>query len=305
MADDPPATPRVLVDGHHHLWDLGRLPYPWLRPEAPPRPFGDHAAIKRDYLLDEYLAAMPPELVASVHVQANCGAADPMEETAFVAAEAAAAGHRMAIVGQVDPAAPDLAAQLDRHCAWPGFRGVRLFAGHDADPAWSQTDDPARLSHRQVLRLAEALEARGLSLDLVVNPGQLAQVAALAARFPALAVIINHLGQPRSATPDRAAQWREGILAAAGAGNVMLKLSALWTIDRGWRPAALAPFLAHAVAAFGPERCLFGSNLPIESVMVPPGALVGRLCAALNLAGIADAGQKAILGGTALRVYRP
>ena len=292
-----------LVDAHHHLWDLARFPYPWLRPEAPPRPFGDHAAIKRDFLLDEYRCDMSPGLLASVHVQANCGAVDPVAETAWLSAVAAAAGHRLAIVGQVDAEADDIGRQLDRHAAHAGFRGVRLFAGHDPDPAWCQTDDPRRLSRPQVLRLAEALCKRGFTLDVVVNAAQLRQVADLAARFPDLPVIVNHLGHPRSADFGAAGEWRAGILAAAGAGNVMLKLSALWTIDRGWRAELLAPFLGHAVGAFGAGRCMFGSNLPVEGVMLPPGAPVPRLRAALDMAGIAD--HDAILRSTALRVYRP
>jgi predicted TIM-barrel fold metal-dependent hydrolase len=96
-----------------------------------------------------------------------------------------------------------------------------------------------------------------------------------------------------------------GIAAAAGPGNVAIKLSALWTIDRAWRPEVLTPFLAHAVGAFGADRCLFGSNLPVEGVMLLPVALVVRLCAALDMAGIGGRDRDAILRRTALRVYRP
>jgi len=47
-----PAT----IDAHHHLWDLRRHRYPWLQDAVRPTHFGDYAAIRRDYLIDDYLA---------------------------------------------------------------------------------------------------------------------------------------------------------------------------------------------------------------------------------------------------------
>ena len=45
---------RPIIDGHFHLWDLEALPYPWLAPDAGPRPFGDHTGIKKSYLPGNY-----------------------------------------------------------------------------------------------------------------------------------------------------------------------------------------------------------------------------------------------------------
>src|SRR5690242_12288213 len=98
-----PVTSRVLIDSHHHLWDLSRFPYRWLRPEAPPRPFGDHTAIKQAYLVDDYrhdCGAL--QVMASVHVQANCGAARPAEETAWLQSLADETGTPTAVVGYAD-----------------------------------------------------------------------------------------------------------------------------------------------------------------------------------------------------------
>lgn len=290
------------VDAHHHIYELHGFPYKWLRPDVSPRMFGDHRAIMRDYAMADYVADLPAGLVASVHIQAKCGAADPVEETAWVAGAAAASGHRMAIVGQVFLDDNDPGAMLDRHLVWPGFRGVRAFANHDPDPVWSHTDDPELLARPQMARLAEALVRRGLSLDLIVNPVQLVQVAGLARRFPELAVIVNQLGHPRAAELGAAPVWAEGIRAMAAEPNIMLKVAGLWTIDRGWRPEVLAPFLAHAVGCFGSARCMFGSNLPVESLMVVPETMVRRTCAALALAGVE--GRDDVLASTALRVYR-
>ena len=50
------ATRLGRIDAHHHLWELKRFPYAWLAPDSPPRPFGDHGALKRDYLVTDYLS---------------------------------------------------------------------------------------------------------------------------------------------------------------------------------------------------------------------------------------------------------
>jgi predicted TIM-barrel fold metal-dependent hydrolase len=44
-----------IIDPHHHLWDLGRNPYPWLQDRAlAPRLEGDIRPIAKDYLLKDY-----------------------------------------------------------------------------------------------------------------------------------------------------------------------------------------------------------------------------------------------------------
>ena len=46
--------------------------------------------------------------------------------------------------------------------------------------------------------------------------------------------------------------------------NVVCKLSGLATIAApGWRPAELLPYLRYALNAFGPARCMFGSDWPV------------------------------------------
>ena len=67
-----------IVDAHHHLWDLSKLHYPWLA-EPIDHPMGDYAAIRRNYLIDEFRAdAARQGLVKSVHVQAEVDHADPV-----------------------------------------------------------------------------------------------------------------------------------------------------------------------------------------------------------------------------------
>jgi predicted TIM-barrel fold metal-dependent hydrolase len=83
-----------IIDAHHHLWDLDRHRYPWLRPQTP-HPGGDLTPICQSYRLEDFLAdAAGLELVKSVHLQAEIDRSDPVAETAWLQAIADAPGSR-------------------------------------------------------------------------------------------------------------------------------------------------------------------------------------------------------------------
>lgn len=264
MTDSPPVT---IVDAHHHLWDLSRFPYHWLAPEAPPRRFGDHSAIKRDYLPVDYRADFKGlDLIGSVHVQANCGAEDPVAETAWLQDLADKEGCPTTIVAEVDLTRADAARQIERHARFARLRGVRALIAWDSDGRWRFATRPGILREPAFRRGAAALAAAGLSLDIVVVPEQLPEVVQLAKAIPDLPIAIDHLAQIEPSVPGSADRWHAGIASLADCRSVHMKLSGLWTIDLNWSLERLRPFVDQAVDMFGPQRLMYGSNLPVEKV---------------------------------------
>jgi predicted TIM-barrel fold metal-dependent hydrolase len=83
---------------------------------------------------------------------------------------------------------------------------------------------------------------------------------------------------------------------------VVCKLSGLPMSDHAWTAASLRPMLMHAIAAFGPERCMIGSNFPVDKLF---GSLA-RLFGAYRdiVATLGPDAEGAILHGTATRFYR-
>jgi predicted TIM-barrel fold metal-dependent hydrolase len=75
----------VIVDAHHHLWDLsgGPLYYPWLQDATPHEFFlGDYAKLKRDYLPADYRRdSAGLGIVKTVHVEAECSREQQVAET--------------------------------------------------------------------------------------------------------------------------------------------------------------------------------------------------------------------------------
>jgi len=128
---------------------------------------------------------------------------------------------------------------------------------------------------------------RGLSYDAMLYHRQIPELAALARALPELRIVLDHFGCPLGVGPyadNRAelfAQWRTDIAELAQCDNVFAKLGGLGMIVCGatWheRPdppgsvelaAAWQPWIDECIAAFGPARCMFESNFPVDKSMV-------------------------------------
>ena len=74
-----------IIDPHHHLWDLEQHRYPWLQDEVKPAAFGDYTALRKSYLLEDFLAdARNQNVVKSVHLDVGFDPADPAGETRWL-----------------------------------------------------------------------------------------------------------------------------------------------------------------------------------------------------------------------------
>jgi predicted TIM-barrel fold metal-dependent hydrolase len=294
---------RPRIDAHHHLWDLKRFPYAWLAPDSPPRPFGDHAALKRDYLLGDYqedIAGLG--VVGSVFVEANAGAPEA-REIEWVDEIARDASMPAVAVGSVDLRRPDLASILSGFQRSSRMRGIRMsLCWDDERPRWRFIEAPDVMLSAEFRAGLATLTRRGLVFDTLVVPGQLSQLAQLAASNPDQAIVIDHLGTPWFETAGDRDAWESGMRACAACPNITVKISGLWTLDRGWRPEVIGDPVRLVVELFGAARCMWASNLPVEKLMCP----VPRQIASLEqvLVDLDEDAKNAIFHDTAKRVYR-
>ena len=290
-----------IVDAHHHIWRRADLP--WLLGPMQPRIFGPYEAIRRDYLVDEYLGDLAGSGVGrSVYVQANWAPERFEDEVAWVQAVADASGWPHGIVGYADLLASDVRPQLDRLAKYPRLRGVRMqLHWHENEtyrfaPRPDLALDP--VLQRNVARLADY----DLVFDLQVFAGQMAGAAELAAACPDVTFVLQHAGMLEDLSPDGRAEWRAGMERLAARPNVCSKLSAFGTFVHRNDAVHIAGILRDTVAIFGADRCLFGSNFPIEKLWTSYGALLDAFRAAA--AGLDDGARTAIFEGTAARVYK-
>lgn len=290
-----------IVDGHHHIWRQADLP--WLIGPMQPRIFGPYEPIRRDYPLPAYLEDLKDTGVTrAVYVQTNWANERFEDEAAWVQQTADEHGWPHAIVAYANVAVDDVRPQLDRLKRHPLVRGVRMQLHWHENPLYrfaARADlcaDP--MIRRNIARLADY----GWSFDLQVFTAQMPQAAALAEACPGVTFILQHAGMLEDLSPAGRAAWRGGMARLAACPNVVSKLSGLGTFIHRNDTAHIAAVLTDTVAIFGAERCLFGSNFPIEKLWTSYRELVGAFRGAA--APFSADQQDAIFRTTATRVYR-
>jgi L-fuconolactonase len=271
----------MIVDAHHHLWDLGGG-YAWLD--------GDGLApIRRTF----GPADLRPELAAAgvTHTVLVEGGRCDTGEAAILLRHALDTPEIAGVVAWADP----LDLPIERYRRLPGAEYlVGLRAQVQAEPA-------GYLDRADVRNGLRAVGAAGLAFDLVVRADQLAEAARLAEALPAVRFVLDHLGKP-AIRERRFAGWHRDLAALAACPNVAAKLSGLVTeADRaGWTAADLAPYVRAAVDLFGPQRLMFGSDWPVCLLAAPYGRVVDTMRDLLDDVR----GGAAVFAGTAVACYQ-
>ncbi len=284
--------PTRVVDAHVHLWDpANKTWYPYLSMAPAHGGTGDASRMNRRFDVETYRAESAGWNVEKfVNVAAATGP-NSVEETIELDRTAEANGGPDAIVGGLPPTdtVADAVALLDRQMTAPRFRGVRPMG-----PLSHPVPDPAVLG---------ALQERNLVFELMAHPDLLATAATELAGFADLTVVVEHTGWPRSDADEEFSLWQKGIDALAALGdNVVCKLSGLAMPLGSMRPDAIAPWIEHALEVFGPGRCMFASNFPVDAMAGTFDELYTGFAAVTS--GLDDASRDLVFAGTAERIYR-
>jgi predicted TIM-barrel fold metal-dependent hydrolase len=294
-----------IVDAHHHLWDLGACRYPWLMARGVRRFFGDPTPIQKNYLVADLVAdAAGVPLAKSVHVQVGVADEDVVAETRWlqhVADDPASRGLPQAIVAYCDLASPQAPGVIAAHRRSRNLRGIRQIVGRsDAEDA--ATGSGALIDNPLFAENLQRLADLDLGFDLQLVPSQAPRVARLLERVPGLRVALCHCGSPWDRSASGLAAWRDGLRALAAQPGVHCKLSGFGMFDPGWDESRIAPLIEGCIGIFGVERCMFGSNFPVEKLVSSYTRLYGaydRLTRSLD-----PAARHRLFAGTAEAFYR-
>ena len=290
-----------IIDAHHHIWRQADLP--WLQGPMVARIFGPYEPIRRDYPIAEYLADIKSSnVVGSVYVQTNWAKDKALEEAAWVQSVADTEGWPHAIVGYADLLADSAPQTLKALAKIPRVRGIRMQLHWHENPLYRFAAAPDVMNGALFRKNFAHVAGNNLSFDLQVFTSQMKDAANLAAAFPGVTFVLQHAGMLEDKSKEGRASWREGMKRLADQPNIVSKLSGLGTFIQRNDPQHIADVIQETVAIFGPERCLFGSNFPIEKLWTSYASLVDAHRAAL--AGYGASEQQAMLQGNAIRIYR-
>jgi len=308
-----------IVDPHHHLWVREGVPY--LLPELLEDLYSGHNVVATVFA--ECHSMYRPYGEAALR---------PLGETAFVngvaaMCESGAFGPARACAVMFGAADLALGAGVERvleahlRAAPARFRGIRYSTGWDANEKIRNVAPRAEMLRDRAVREGVAVLHRlGLSLDCWLYHPQLAEVGELADAFPGLTIILNHVGSPILGGPYRGKQdevfatWKPAVTEVARRANVVMKLGALPIrmpgagADRSRPPgseavaAAWRPWLETCIDAFGPARCMFESNFPVQRAWCSYQVVWNAF---KRIAAGASPSEKAeLFAGTAERAYR-
>jgi len=306
---------RRIVDPHHHLWPVGgAMPYA---------------------LADLHNDADSGHLIEKT-VFIECGssydAAEPkhrasLGETRYIAAVSAGDPRHLisGIVAHIDLRRDDVSELLDAHVeAGAGLvKGIR--------DALSRADHPEVLAipgrapkdlfaDPEFRRGVTTLGSRGLTYDTWHYHYQNQEFLALAQAIPGTTMILDHFGTPLGVGPYASqrdeifTQWKKDIAALAQCPNVVAKLGGLAMPDNGFgwhtaeRPPTSDEFIAvqrqyfeHTIECFGPNRCMFESNFPVDRLSLGYHVLWNAF-KKLTISFSEDE-KDAMFRGTATRIY--
>jgi predicted TIM-barrel fold metal-dependent hydrolase len=291
----------MIIDAHHHIWR--RKDLPWLDGPMQPRIFGPYEAIRRDYLINEYLSDVAGTGVTqSVYVQANWPKDRFEDEVAHVQQAADETGFPQGIVGYADFLAADVRPQLDRLTKYRGMRGLRMQLQWHEIPHYRFAAEPDLASNPTLQRNVARLADYDWTFDLQVFAGQMDGAIGLAQSAPKVTFILQHAGMLEDLSDAGRDRWRVAMRKLATCPNVVSKLSGLGTFIHKNDPDHIGTIVRETIGIFGPQRCLFGSNFPVEKLWTGYAEMLAAFRAALEPLGEATA--RAALHDTAARVYR-
>ncbi len=241
----------AIADPHLHVWDPGRLRYPWL--EAVP-------ALNRSFTLADYDEALGPVRVErAVFVQCECDPAQYQEEVQWVTELAELDGRIGGIVAwaplEKGEAARDELRLLARN---PLVKGIRRIIQFEPDLEFCLRPE--------FVRGVQMVEGFGWAFDLCIDWRHTANTIRLVEQCPGVRFVVDHIGKP-DIRGRRLEPWRGEMERLAAFENVHCKVSSLATEadHANWTVDDLRPYVDHIFACFGYERTMFAGDWPVSS----------------------------------------
>ena len=276
-----------IIDAHQHLWDLNLFHYSWL--DSLPQ-------LNRSFRMPDYLAAAQGlNVVKSVHLEADVDPSFMLDETLHLLLLADQPDNPLeGIVACGRPESEDFRAYLDKIAGHPKLKGIRRVLH-------TQPDEVSQ--GRTFIQNVAGLSDYPLSFDICVLARQLPIAVKLVSECPDVVFILDHCGVP-PVKEKNLDPWRSHIAEIAQSPKVYCKISGLvaYADPKGWTAEDLRPFVEHAIASFGWDRVLFGSDWPVCTLSASYQQWVEALKAITQGAG--EVNQRKLFYDNAVRVYR-
>lgn len=293
-----------IVDAHHHFWDPTKNFHPWLcqEPLIPFR-YGDYSAIRKPFMPTDYFqAAKDHKVVMTVTMEGEWDPRDPVGESRWMQTVADEYGFPHAHVAQAWMDANNVAEILEAQSRFPLVKSVRHKPRAAGSPDRVTIGAPGSMGDPRWQAGYALLSEFGLHFDLQTPWWHLYEAADLSEAFPETMMILNHTGLPSDRSETGLSGWRNAMRTVAVMPNVVVKISGLGLPGKPWRIEDNRPIINDTIDIFGTDRCMFGSNFPVDGLVADYNTILSGYKQAVADLPIAD--QQKLFHDNAIRIYR-
>ena len=285
-----------ITDCNIHLWDQSLNQVFWLSDRTLLRSMlGDYDSLPDRYTIEDYRQATSG-LAVDGAVWSDPGTTDPFAAIDWVR-EQDDDGLLVGLVTLADPLDAGFASFVDRVRDLDLVTAVRI----RLTERFGNTTESAPGDDNQLAALGAALELlqdAGLVAVVETSADRLDVLTALARRLADLRIVLDHFGWPSDLSASGRHVHLERLARLAAQRNVATRIDAIGTIFGPWTTEAIRPWLEGVVDIFGADRCMLGSDLPIETLRSTFGQLYGAYS---DVFGDRSADERTqLLSGTAL-----
>ena len=289
-----------VIDAHHHIWRLSDLD--WLKGPTQPRIFGNYDKIRRDYLIDEFITdASSQNVVGSVYIQVNWPNSRELEEVDWVTDVVSECNWPMSIIAYADFDSENCTETLRLLSQNKLVKGIRQQLHWHVNPKYRFASAPDIMMNETWRHNFSILQDYDWLFELQVFSSQMSDAANLAHYFRKIPMVLQHCGMPEDASKAGMKMWSDGIKRLSQETNIHCKFSGLGTFIHSVSPDFISEITEKCIEFFGPRRCIFGSNFPIEKLWTSYGELLDGYKQSLERIPLDD--KQAIFYDNAKKLY--
>lgn len=263
-----------IVDSHHHFWDLSMKKHPWLcdRPLIKFR-YGNYEKICKNFLVKDFKNVSKNFNVSkTIHMEAEWDTQNPFGEIQWLQSLYDQFGFPNAAVGQIWLHHENSNILLKKYAQSLIVKSVRQKPNYD-----DNSKEIVKLSDESFLRGYKNLEKYKLHYDLQIPWKYLTEAFNLSSLFPKTIIILNHAGLPYDRSKLGIQKWKEAISLFSQRPNVAVKISGIGVPNQKWNKKNNEVIVNFLIEKFGVERCMFGSNFPVDSLCATYDQIVETL----------------------------
>lgn len=296
-----------LVDCHFHFFNRKINNHPFLEHCDPSLTHmwgaSYNAHLPEAYLPDDYLSDMKEFHIRHL-IMAELVSTNPVKEMHFAQELAEHNSYLSAAIASIDLLDKNLPNVLAEYAKIPIVHAVRdhlLWDPNNAENCYARRG--GILAEPIVEQAFKEIEKYPFTFEFEIYAHEIPYVLRYARQFPEINFALHCIGWPLEQTLHGFQQWQKNMQKLSECTNIFVKITAIECIfGLQWSLKQITPWIKTTIDIFSPERCMFGSHLPITKLSRGVSALYDAY--QVLVSDLSTQEQQSLFANTAKHFYR-